>query len=79
MQGGKTLQMNLTAVIYTPWGNVFHEKIISIICNKYYATYNTARNMIQYEQGGLYYMLKLKRAPVIWKFTIRKATVRKAV
>lgn len=34
--------------------------------------------MIQYEQGNLYYALKLKQAPVIWKFTIRKASVRKA-
>lgn len=52
--------------------------MISVICNKHYVTYNIARNMIQYEQGNLYYALKVKQAPVIWKFTIRKATVRKA-
>lgn len=78
LQGGRILQINLTTAIYTPWGNVFHEKIISIIRSKYYATYNIARNMIQYEQRSLYYALKLKQAPVIWRFTIRKATLRKA-
>lgn len=49
LQGQKTLQINLTAAICTPWGNILHEKIISIICNKYSATCYIARNMIQYE------------------------------
>jgi len=60
LQGGKTLQIKLTATIYMPWGNAFHDKIISIIFKKYYATYNIARNMIQYEQGSLYYLVETK-------------------
>lgn len=33
------MQLNLTVAIYIPWGNVFYEKITSIICNKHYVTY----------------------------------------
>lgn len=44
----------------------------------YYATYKIARNMIQYEQGNLYYVLKLKQALVIRKFTMKKGYCKKS-